>query len=91
MKASVCNSGIAISYVRRPSSFFLASYEIWPISRRRSADDLVGRVVVSLKELMKLPNQLHDREDHLSGFEDADDMPGTVTWSVGYYDKVHSV
>jgi hypothetical protein len=48
-------------------------------------------VVVSLKELMKLPNQMHDREDHLSGFQDADTMPGVVIWSVGYYDKVHTV
>lgn len=37
---------------------------------------------------MKKPNVLHDREDHLSGFEDADAMDGTVTWSVGYFDKV---
>lgn len=55
---------------------------------RQSADDLVGRVVVSLKELMKNPNEQHDREDHLSGFEDADSMPGTISWSIGYYDKV---
>lgn len=55
---------------------------------RQSADDLVGRVIVSLKDLMKKPNVLHDREDHLSGFEDADAMDGTVTWSVGYFDKV---
>jgi hypothetical protein len=40
---------------------------------------------------MILPNQMHDREDHLSGFEDADRMPGTVAWSVGYYDKVYTV
>lgn len=63
------------------------SVQLWD-SDKRSADDLVGRVVVSLKELMKKPNTLSDREDHLSGFEDADSMPGTVSWSVGYYDKV---
>ena len=62
--------------------------DIRPIACRRSADDLIGRVVVSLKQLMKFPNQMHDREDRLTGFEDADSMPGTVTWSVGYYDKV---
>ncbi|KAF8323426.1 hypothetical protein DL93DRAFT_2223342 [Clavulina sp. PMI_390] len=62
------------------------SLQLWD-SDKQSADDLVGRVIVSLKELMKDRNVMHDREDTLSGFQDADSMPGTISWSVGYYDK----
>ena len=27
------------------------------------------------------------REDSLSGFEDANDMPGRIVWSIGYFQK----
>lgn len=58
------------------------------VSLRRTADDIVGRVVVTLKGLMSEPNKIHERVDHLSGFEDADAMPGEIHWSVGYFEKV---
>lgn len=31
---------------------------------------------------------MHRREDGLSGFEDANDMPGKLVWSIGYFQKV---
>lgn len=37
---------------------------------------------------MEEPNKMHRREDKFSGFEDADDMPGSLTWSIGYFQKV---
>lgn len=59
------------------------------VSLRRTADDIVGRVVVTLKNLMSEPNKIHERVDHLSGLEDADAMPGEIHWSAGYFEKVY--
>jgi hypothetical protein len=38
--------------------------------------DLVGRVQIPVKELIKTQNKMIDRTDPLMGFEDADTMPG---------------
>ncbi|WVR03079.1 hypothetical protein IAU60_000068 [Kwoniella sp. DSM 27419] len=56
-------------------------------SDKMSADDLVGRVQVPVEELMLKPNQMIKRNDSLMGFEDANDMPGKLSWSVGYFEK----
>jgi Ca2+-dependent lipid-binding protein len=53
-------------------------------SDKRTADDLVGRVTIPVVDLMKEPGKMHRREDKLKGFEDANDMPGTLVWEVGY-------
>ncbi|KAL4244032.1 hypothetical protein ABKN59_010294 [Abortiporus biennis] len=57
-------------------------------SDKSSADDLVGRVVLPLADVMKKTNRMTKRTDKLQGFEDANDMPGEITWSVGYFDKM---
>ncbi|GAA5990859.1 hypothetical protein JCM10908_000050 [Rhodotorula pacifica] len=62
------------------------SIQLWDWDKL-SADDLVGRVQVPIHELMLKPNEMHHRTDKLMGFEDADEMSGTVTWSVGFYEK----
>ncbi|ORX35103.1 hypothetical protein BD324DRAFT_582681 [Kockovaella imperatae] len=56
-------------------------------SDKMSADDLVGRVQIPVTELMENPNQMIRREDGLMGFEDANDMPGKLVWSIGYFEK----
>ncbi|KAH8101901.1 hypothetical protein BXZ70DRAFT_932402 [Cristinia sonorae] len=56
-------------------------------SDKRTADDLVGRVTIPLKELMKQPGKMFSRVDKLTGFEDANDMPGALFWDIGYYEK----
>ncbi|RXK42692.1 C2 domain-containing protein [Tremella mesenterica] len=56
-------------------------------SDKLSADDLVGRIQIPVEELMKEPNKMIKRTDHLMGFEDANDMPGKIVWSVGYFEK----
>ncbi|WVW81245.1 hypothetical protein I302_103236 [Kwoniella bestiolae CBS 10118] len=56
-------------------------------SDKMSADDLVGRVQVPVEELMMKPNEMIRREDKLMGFEDANEMPGKVVWSIGYFEK----
>lgn len=53
-----------------------------------SFSDLIGRVTIPVKEIMSKPNQMFDRSDHLSGYEDATAMKGTLHWSIGFYDKV---
>lgn len=59
------------------------SATLWD-SDKRTADDLVGRTTVPLVDLMKSPNKMFDRTDKLQGFEDANDMPGNLFWSIGY-------
>ena len=56
-------------------------------SDKMSADDLVGRVQIPVKELMLKPNTMIKREDSLMGFEDDNDMPGKLVWSIGYFEK----
>lgn len=57
-------------------------------SDKHSADDLIGRVTIPVKEIMATPNKMVDRIDTLSGYEDANAMSGKLHWSIGYYDKV---
>ncbi|BEI79854.1 hypothetical protein CcaverHIS002_0103830 [Cutaneotrichosporon cavernicola] len=57
-------------------------------SDNMSADDLVGRVQIPIEELMSKPNQMYRREDSLKGFEDGNEMPGKLVWSIGYFDRV---
>jgi Ca2+-dependent lipid-binding protein len=56
-------------------------------SDKHTADDLIGRVTVPVVDLMLKPNQVFERTDTLAGFEDADKMQGTLSWSVAFYDK----
>jgi hypothetical protein len=63
--------------------------QLWD-SDKYTADDDLGRVEVDLKELMHSPktkNQMCDREDRFMGEEEDEKMPGTLSWSVGYYSK----
>jgi len=63
--------------------------QLWD-SDKWSADDDLGRVEVDLKELMYSPktqNKMCDREDRFVGQDPDEEMPGTLTWSVGYFSK----
>jgi hypothetical protein len=63
--------------------------QLWD-SDKYTADDDLGRVEVDLKELVfgsKTKNQMFDREDRLKGQDPDEKMPGTLSWSVGYYSK----
>ncbi|KAK4184031.1 hypothetical protein QBC35DRAFT_541491 [Podospora australis] len=65
--------------------------QIWD-SDKHTADDDLGRVEVTLKDLMKgqdTRNKMLDREDQLRGEDSDDKMPGTLTWSVGFFSKTH--
>lgn len=52
-----------------------------------SADDLIGRVQVPVSEIIAKPNHIVRRTDALKGYEDADEMSGELTWSIGYFAK----
>lgn len=59
-------------------------------SDRGSADDNLGKVEVDLKEIMhdaRSKGKMWDRQDGLMGMESNEEMPGSLEWSVGYYQK----
>ncbi|KAF4626687.1 hypothetical protein G7Y89_g11470 [Cudoniella acicularis] len=63
--------------------------QLWD-SDKFTADDNLGRVEVDLKELIhspKMKNKMYDREDRFRGEDPTENMPGTLSWSVGYYEK----
>jgi C2 domain len=63
--------------------------QLWD-SDKYTADDDLGRVEVDLKELMHSPktkNKMCDRVDRFRGQDPNENMPGTLSWSVGYYSK----
>lgn len=62
------------------------SLQLWD-SDRHSADDIVGRVAMPLKQFVRAPNKMHDYESELMGFEDHDSMQGRLVWSAGFYEK----
>lgn len=64
-----------------------SSLWLW-VSSADFLSDLVGRVQIPVAELMETPNDMKRREDSLMGFEDANDMPGKLVWSIGYFTKV---
>ncbi|PKI83993.1 hypothetical protein MVES1_002031 [Malassezia vespertilionis] len=63
------------------------SMQLWD-SDKHTADDIVGRVNVPLRSLVRKPNEMTDYLSKLMGFEDADSMPGNVKWSAGFFEKV---
>lgn len=63
--------------------------QLWD-SDKFTADDDLGRVEVDLHELMhskESRNRMQDREDRFIGEDPSEKMPGTLTWSVGYFAK----
>ncbi|KAE8444083.1 hypothetical protein EG329_000865 [Mollisiaceae sp. DMI_Dod_QoI] len=63
--------------------------QLWD-SDKYTADDALGQIEVDLKELMHSPktkNKQCDREDRFRGEDPEEKMPGSISWSVGYYAK----
>ncbi|KAI0017792.1 hypothetical protein F4780DRAFT_753804 [Xylariomycetidae sp. FL0641] len=63
--------------------------QLWD-SDKWSADDDLGRVELDLKHLIgssETHNRIQDREDRFQGQDPDEPMPGTLTWSVGYFEK----
>ncbi|KAM3529191.1 hypothetical protein NHJ13051_002016 [Beauveria bassiana] len=63
--------------------------QLWD-SDRFTADDDLGRIEVSLKEIMENPEsngKMSDRADGFRALKSGDNMPGKLEWSVGYFPK----
>ena len=62
------------------------SLELWD-SDRSSADDLVGRVELSIQKLMQHPGQMFPQVSQLKGVKAESSMPGELHWDVGFFGK----
>ncbi|KAI1439000.1 C2 domain-containing protein [Xylaria sp. CBS 124048] len=62
------------------------SMELWD-SDRSSADDVVGKVELSLRKLIQHPGKMHQEVSKLKGIKAGSDMPGELHWEVGFFGK----
>jgi len=62
------------------------SVELWD-SDRHSADDIVGKVELSMQKLIQLPGKMYPQVSKLSGMDDGSEMPGELRWEVGFFGK----
>ncbi|KAM5377336.1 hypothetical protein ACJZ2D_005017 [Fusarium nematophilum] len=63
--------------------------QLWD-SDRLTADDDLGRIEVSLKDVMRKNEsngRMAHREDGFRALKSGDNMPGKLEWSIGYYSK----
>lgn len=63
--------------------------QLWD-SDKWTADDDLGRVEIDLHDLMNNPktkNKMCDRKDRLTGEDLEEEMPGTLEWAVGFFEK----
>ena len=64
----------------------LLSVELWD-SDRSSADDIVGKVELSMQKMIQHPGKMYPQVSKLSGMEKDSEMPGELHWEVGYFSK----
>lgn len=62
------------------------SVELWD-SDRNSADDIVGKVELSIREMLQHPGKMYPQVSHLRGLDDGSEMPGELHWEVGFFGK----
>ncbi|KAI0602224.1 hypothetical protein F4775DRAFT_536116 [Biscogniauxia sp. FL1348] len=62
------------------------SMELWD-SDRSSADDVVGKVELSLQKLIQHPGKMYEQVSKLKGVKAESSMPGELHWEVGYFGK----
>ncbi|KAI0137408.1 hypothetical protein BJ170DRAFT_699423 [Xylariales sp. AK1849] len=62
------------------------SMELWD-SDRSSADDVVGKVELSLQQLIQHPGKMYAQTSRLKGVKAESDMPGELHWEVGFFGK----
>lgn len=62
------------------------SVELWD-SDRSSADDIVGKVELSMQKLIQHPGKMYPQVSKLQGMEAQSEMPGKLHWEVGYFAK----
>lgn len=62
------------------------SLELWD-SDRSSADDVVGKVELSIQKLIQHPGKMFPQNSTLRGTKAESTMPGNLHWEVGYFGK----
>ncbi|RMZ74209.1 c2 domain [Pyrenophora seminiperda CCB06] len=62
------------------------SVELWD-SDRHSADDIVGKVEISMQKMIQHPGKMYPQTSKLAGMEADSEMPGELHWEVGYFSK----
>lgn len=62
------------------------SLELWD-SDRSSADDVVGKVELSIQKLIQHPGKMFPQQSALRGTKAESMMPGQLHWEVGYFGK----
>ncbi|KAH6605063.1 c2 domain-containing [Trichoderma cornu-damae] len=64
------------------------SVELWD-SDRSSADDEVGKIELSIQELIRHPGKMFQHVSTLSGLKADSVMPGQLHWEVGFFGRTH--
>ncbi|EEQ84909.1 C2 domain-containing protein [Blastomyces dermatitidis ER-3] len=62
------------------------SVELWD-SDRNTADDIVGKVEISIQKMLKHPGKMYQLTSKLQGMDIGSEMPGELVWEVGYFGK----
>jgi hypothetical protein len=62
------------------------SLELWD-SDRSSADDMVGKVELSIQKLIQHPGKMFPQVSQLKGVKAESTMPGELHWEVGFFGK----
>ena len=62
------------------------SVELWD-SDRNTADDIVGKVELSIQKLIQHPGKMFPQSSKLAGMDAESTMPGELHWEVGYFGK----
>lgn len=62
------------------------SLELWD-SDRSSADDVVGKVELSIQKLIQHPGKMFPQISQLRGVKAESTMPGELHWEVGFFGK----
>ncbi|EFX06372.1 c2 domain containing protein [Grosmannia clavigera kw1407] len=62
------------------------SLELWD-SDRSSADDVVGKVELSIQKLIQHPGQMFPQVSQLRGVKAESTMPGELHWEVGFFGR----
>lgn len=62
------------------------SVELWD-SDRNTADDIVGKVELSMQKMIQHPGKMYPQISKLSGMQEGSQMSGELHWEVGYFGK----
>lgn len=64
------------------------SVELWD-SDRSTADDVVGKIELSMQKIIQQPGKMFSITSKLRGTNADTEMPGTLEWEAGFFSKPH--